>query len=197
MVFAIDAGNTNIVLGAFDGSGELLFTARIATDPLRTSDQYAVTIGNILNLYGVSRSAVNGAVISTVVPALITSLGAAIKLLFGIEPMTVGKGIKSGLKINGLDESAIGADLVCGAVGAIKKYGSPLIIFDFGTATTIPPIRLGMKKTVLNRLLPLMPWVSAYATANARMLMITRLTTANRAVYQKAWRKPGSAKALV
>ncbi len=140
MVFAIDAGNTNIVLGAFDGSGELLFTARIATDPLRTSDQYAAEIGNILNLYGVSRSAVNGAVISTVVPALITSLGAAIKLLFGIEPMTVGKGIKSGLKINGLDESAIGADLVCGAVGAIKKYGSPLIIFDFGTATTITAV---------------------------------------------------------
>ena len=140
MVFAIDAGNTNIVLGAFDGSGELLFTARIATDPLRTSDQYAAEIGNILNLYGVSREAVNGAIISTVVPALVTSLGSAIKLLFGLEAMTVGRGIKSGLKINGLDESAIGADLVCGAVGAIKKYGAPLIIFDFGTATTITAV---------------------------------------------------------
>ena len=137
MVFAIDAGNTNIVLGAYDEGGELIFTARIATDPLKTSDQYAADIGNILNLYKVARESVSGSIISTVVPALITSLGAASKLLFGSEPMIIGKGLDSGLKVKGLNADHIGADLVCGAIGALEKYGAPLIIFDFGTATTI------------------------------------------------------------
>ena len=59
MVFAIDAGNTNIVLGAFDASGSLHFTARVATDTLMTGDQYAATLGNILNLYGVPRDSVS------------------------------------------------------------------------------------------------------------------------------------------
>lgn len=140
MVFAIDAGNTNIVLGAFDASGSLHFTARIATDPLMTSDQYAATIGNILNLYGVPRDSVSGAIISTVVPALVGSLGKAAKTLFGFEPMIVGRGIESGLKVKNISPDAIGADLVCGAVGAIKKYGCPLVIFDFGTATTVTAI---------------------------------------------------------
>lgn len=140
MVFAIDAGNTNIVLGAFDASGELHFTARVATDPLMTGDQYAVTIGNILNLYGVPRDSVSGAIISTVVPSLVGSLGRAAKTLFGFEPMIVGKGIDSGLKVKGLSPDAIGADLVSGGVGAIEKYGFPLVIFDFGTATTVTAI---------------------------------------------------------
>lgn len=140
MVFTIDAGNTNIVLGAFDQIGALKFTARVATDPQMTGDQYAATIGNILNLYEISRGDISGSIISTVVPALVPTLTAAVKLLFGSEPMVVGKGIDSGLKIKGMNGDHIGADLVCGAVGAMKKYGAPLIIFDFGTATTITAI---------------------------------------------------------
>ena len=141
MVFAIDAGNTNIVLGAFDASGSLHFTARVATDTLMTGDQYAATLGNILNLYGVPRDSVSGAVISTVVPALVQSLGRAAKTLFGFEPMIVGRGVDAGLKVKGgIPADSIGADLVCGAVGAIKKYFAPLIIFDFGTATTVSAI---------------------------------------------------------
>ncbi len=140
MVFAIDAGNTNIVLGAFDGSGSLAFTARIATDPLKTSDQYAADIQNILNLFSVRREDITGSIVSTVVPALVASLSAAIRLLFGSEAMVVGRGINCGLKVKGLSPDQIGADLVCGAVGAINKYGAPLIIFDFGTATTVSAI---------------------------------------------------------
>ena len=140
MVFAIDAGNTNIVLGAFDTDGALKFTARIATDPHMTGDQYAATVGNILNLYGISRKEVSGSIISTVVPALVPTLTSAVKLLFGSEPMVVGKGTDGGLRVKGLSSDQIGADLVCGAVGALKKYGAPLIIFDFGTATTITAI---------------------------------------------------------
>ena len=140
MVFAIDAGNTNIVLGAFDRSGELKFTARVATDPQMTGDQYAATIDNILKLYDISRKEVSGSIISTVVPALVPTLTSAVRLLFGSEPMVVGKGIDSGLKVKGMNSDHIGADLICGAIGAIKKYGAPLIIFDFGTATTITAI---------------------------------------------------------
>lgn len=140
MVFAIDAGNTNIVLGAFANGGDLVFTARIATDPLKTSHQYAADIKNILSLYDLSHDAFSGAIISTVVPALMTSLSAAVKLLLNIEPMVVGKGVKSGLKVKDINPDAIGADLICGAVGALNKYGAPLIIFDFGTATTITAI---------------------------------------------------------
>ena len=140
MVFTIDAGNTNIVLGAFDKDGDLRFTARIATDPQMTGDQYAATIGNILNLYGTSREEISGSIISTVVPSLVPTLTSAIKLLFSTEPMVIGKGIDSGLKVKGMSSDVIGADLVCGAVGAMEKYGTPLIIFDFGTATTITAV---------------------------------------------------------
>lgn len=140
MIFTIDAGNTNIVLGAFETDGSLRFTARIATDPQMTGDQYAATIGNILSLYETSREDVSGSIISTVVPALVPTLTSAVKLLFGSEPMVVGKGIDSGLEVRGMPSDVIGADLVCGAVGAMKKYGAPLVIFDFGTATTITAI---------------------------------------------------------
>lgn len=140
MVFTIDAGNTNIVLGTFSEDGKLRFTARIATDTLMTGDQYAAVIANILNLYGVSRQEVRGSVISTVVPALVQSLSSAVELLFGSKPLVLGKGIKSGLRVKGMSSDMIGADLVCGAVGALKKYPSPLIIFDFGTATTVTAI---------------------------------------------------------
>ena len=140
MIFAIDAGNTNIVLGAFSGDGELHFTARVATNSDMTSDQYAATITNILNLYGISRGDIEGSIISTVVPALVKTLSSAIRLLFGHNPLVVGGGVDSGLRVKGLSPDQIGADLVCGAVGAMKKYQLPLIIFDFGTATTITAI---------------------------------------------------------
>lgn len=140
MIFAIDAGNTNIVLGAFDGDGHLSFTARVATDPAMTSDQYAAAIDNILKLYDISRADIEGSIISTVVPTLVKTLSSAIKLLFGSLPLVVGGGVDSGLEIRGMSADAIGADLVCGAVGAKKKYSLPLIIFDFGTATTITAV---------------------------------------------------------
>ena len=140
MLFAVDAGNTNIVLGVFDGPDRLLFTARVATDPSMTGDQYAGIIANILDLYCIPRKGITDSIISTVVPALTQSLPAALRLLFGTEPLVLGQGVKSGLRVKGLVPDAIGADLVCGAVGALKKYPAPLIIFDFGTATTVSAI---------------------------------------------------------
>ena len=139
-VFTIDAGNTNIVLGALTDDGKPVFTARAKTDRNLTGDQYAVLIKNILNLYKTDPSEISGSIISTVVPELAQTLGAALRLVFGTPPLIVGKGVESGLKVKGATADVLGADLVCGAVGALGKYKPPLIIFDYGTATTISAI---------------------------------------------------------
>ena len=140
MVFTVDAGNTNIVLGAYDNDEKLAFTARIATEASKTEDQYAVIFYQLNTLSGPDGSGSDVAIIPTVVPPLVTPLKNAIKKLLGVDALVVGPGIKTGLNIR-LDNPAIlGADLVCGAVGALLKYKPPLIIFDFGTATTISGI---------------------------------------------------------
>ena len=153
MLFTVDAGNTNIVFGVFSSSPTPIFTARVATVHDKTSDQYAALISEILRLYKTDPEKITGAIISTVVPALVPTLSAAINLLFGITPAVVGKNISSGLKIKGgIPEAYIGADLICGAVGALEKYPAPIIIFDFGTATTVTAIDKEGVKISLNAL---------------------------------------------
>lgn len=140
MVFTVDVGNTNIVLGAFDENDRLLFTSRIMTDHSKTADQYAITFKDIFLLYDIDKTGFKGAIISSVVPSLIPVLKEAILRLTGIRALVVGPGIKTGLNIRLEDPTILGADLVCGAVGALAKYAPPMIIFDFGTATTISAI---------------------------------------------------------
>lgn len=140
MVFTVDVGNTNIVLGAFKGENELVFNARVATEASKTEDQYAIIISELLTLNGIERNAFKGAIISSVVPQLIIPLKNAVRKLLGVEAFVVGPGIKTGLNIRLDNPGSLGADLVCGAVGALMKYKAPLIIFDFGTATTISGI---------------------------------------------------------
>ena len=139
MVFTVDAGNTNIVLGAFKDD-KLLFTSRIATEATKTEDQYAITFYDLIKLNNCNVSDFSGAVISTVVPSLVPVLKNAVKKLLKVEALVVGPGIKTGLNIKLENPAILGADLVCGAVGALAKYKAPLIIFDFGTATTISGI---------------------------------------------------------
>ncbi len=140
MVFTIDVGNTNIVLGGFDDRDKLMFTSRIRTDHDRTADQYAITILDILELYHHKDKHFDGAIISSVVPSLIPVLREAVIKLMGITPLVVGPGVKTGLNIRLENPAVLGADLVCGAVGGLLKYKAPMIIFDFGTATTISAI---------------------------------------------------------
>lgn len=139
VVFTIDVGNTNIVLGAFKND-ELKFTSRIATNSYYTEDQYAITISDIIRLYGYEPKAFSGAIISSVVPSTVPVLKNAVRKLMGIHALVVGPGIKTGLNIRLENPAILGADLVCGAVGALAKYKAPLIVFDFGTATTISAI---------------------------------------------------------
>lgn len=90
MVFTVDAGNTNIVLGAFDDSGKLIFTSRVATEISKTEDQYAITFYEIIRLNGLERDSFDGAIISTVVPSLIPVFKNAVKKLTGIDSLIVG-----------------------------------------------------------------------------------------------------------
>ena len=136
MILAIDIGNTNIVIGGFDGD-ELLFKVRIATNAKKTEDEYASKILNILSIHDVRSSNVDGAIISSVVPPLNSIVKKAIRFAYGVDALLVGPGIKTGINIHCDNPSSVGADLICACVAAHHIYGSPSIIVDMGTATKI------------------------------------------------------------
>ncbi|MBQ6798114.1 MAG: type III pantothenate kinase [Oscillospiraceae bacterium] len=139
MLLAVDVGNSNIVIGAIK-DGKILFEARIATDLIRTSDQYAVEIKDILELYDAKGSDFEGCILSSVVPPLLNSLRTAIRKLTGKIPLTVGPEIRTDLKIAIDNPSQVGGDLLVGAVAALRHYQPPMAIIDMGTATTITVI---------------------------------------------------------
>ena len=136
MLLAVDIGNTNITLGAFEESN-LVFTARLATETKKTSDQYAVEIKNLLELNGLSVSKIEDSIISSVVPAVGKSISQAISKLCDIVPLMLGPGVKTGLNIKIDNPAQLGADLVAGAVGALDCYTTPCVIIDMGTASTV------------------------------------------------------------
>ena len=139
MILAIDIGNTNIVLGCIDGKS-ILKEARMATDTVKTSDQYCAELKSMLDLLEISVKKIEGVIISSVVPPVLNSFKTAIVKLTGITPLVVGPGIKTGLNIL-LDNPALaGGDLIVGAVAALDQYKPPLLIIDMGTATTITAI---------------------------------------------------------
>ena len=139
MILAIDIGNTNIVLGCMEHD-RILVEARMATDLLKTSDQYCVELKNLLSLYEIDPKAVEGVIISSVVPPVLNSCKTAVRKLTGKTPMIVGPGIKTGLNIQMENPAQIGSDLIVAAVAALSRFEPPLIIIDMGTATTITAI---------------------------------------------------------
>lgn len=136
MLLAIDIGNTNLVLGCIKDD-EILFQARIATDRLRTSDQYGVEIKNMLEAYGTRMQDIEDCIISSVVPPVFHSVKTGVKKIIGKEPMVVGPGVKTGLNIHVDVPSQVGADRIVVAVAALAEYKAPLILMDLGTATTM------------------------------------------------------------
>ena len=136
MILAIDIGNTNIVLGGFEGE-EIRFLTRLSTSLDKTEAEYAVLVKSILDIYGVDLSLLEGSIISSVVPPLNNIMKNVVQLLTGHSPLIVGPGIKTGLHIAGGDPRELGADLVVAAVAAREKYPLPLVILDLGTATTL------------------------------------------------------------
>lgn len=134
MILTVDIGNTNIMLGGFEGD-KLTFVACVSTDPLKTEDEYASILLNTLALHGVDKAEIKGAIISSVVPPLNAVIKRAIAFLHGVEPLMVGPGIKTGINIHCDTPSSVGADLICDCVAAHHIYGSPALIIDMGTAT--------------------------------------------------------------
>lgn len=140
MILAIDIGNSNIVIGAFEGK-ERVFLSRIATDRSKMSDEYAVIIKSVLGLYGVDDVKFEGAIISSVVPILSRAVKNAVKRIDeNINVMMVGPGIKTGLNIKIDNPAQLGADIVCVSVAAQEKYPLPSLVIDMGTATTFSAI---------------------------------------------------------
>ena len=139
MILAIDIGNTNVVLGGIEGN-DILFEARMATDSIKTSDQYCAELKNILALFDVVPSMIDGTIVASVVPPVLNSFRTAIRKLTGKSCLVVGPGIRTGLNIRMDNPAEIGSDLIVASVAAIHDYGAPLLIVDMGTATTITAI---------------------------------------------------------
>ena len=136
MILAVDIGNSNIVRGGMEDM-DIVFEARVRTDATKTSDEYCIDLKNILDIYGVGRNEIEGAIIASVVPQVLNSIKTAIKKLTGKNSLVVGPGLKTGLNIKVENPSQVGADLVVGAVAALRSFQPPMIVIDMGTATTM------------------------------------------------------------
>lgn len=135
MLLVIDVGNTNIVLGVYDGK-ELKNDWRIATDKDKTSDEYGLLFEQIFRYNGIEREDIEDIIISSVVPNLMHSLPNMCLRYFNREPIVIGPGVKTGMNIKYDNPKEVGADRIVNAVAAFDKYGGPLIIVDMGTAIT-------------------------------------------------------------
>ena len=136
MLLAIDAGNTNLVF-ALVKSGEIRARWRIATDPRRTADEYAVWLHQLLELEGYESADVDSVIIGTVVPRALHNLEVLSKKYFGVEPLIAGQGAAAWPLVLDVDEPQnVGADRALNAIAAHSKYPGDLIVIDFGTATT-------------------------------------------------------------
>lgn len=135
MIICLDVGNTNIKYALFDGE-ELKLSFRVATEHKKTSDEYGGQLLSVLTSNGISARDITGGIISSVVPPLDYTLERMCKTYLKITPLTLGSGLKTGLNLRVDNAREVGADRVVNNVAGVKKYGAPLIIIDFGTATT-------------------------------------------------------------
>jgi type III pantothenate kinase len=135
MILAIDVGNTNTVLGVFDGE-ELLADYRVSTERQRTADEWGMLLLELLDHAKIDGAAISGVIISSVVPPIITELAKMSRRYFRYDPEVVGPGMKTGISIRYENPKEVGADRIVNAVAGYELYGGPLIIVDFGTATT-------------------------------------------------------------
>ncbi|MCC6747663.1 MAG: type III pantothenate kinase [Deltaproteobacteria bacterium] len=134
MLLTVDIGNTNTVLGLFDGS-RLVDHWRIATSEERTSDEYAIALHALFELSGV-RPVIDACILASVVPDAVRAVLQALKGRFGVEPLQVGPGLKTGMPILYENPKEVGADRIVNGVAAYERYRSGVIVVDFGTATT-------------------------------------------------------------
>src|SRR2546425_4900810 len=139
MLFTIDVGNTNTVLGVFRGE-ELVANWRLTTAREQTVEEYGVLTRNLFTLAGLDRDAITGVIISSVVPPVNWTLGEMSRVYFGQKAMFVELGVKTGMAVLVDNPSEVGADRIVNGVAAFHKYGGPCIVVDFGTAITFDVI---------------------------------------------------------
>ena len=139
MLLAVDVGNTNVTFGLFDGD-RLAADWRVTSHRERTADEMAVELRQLFWLRGLDLEIVTGVVISSVVPTLNPALIEASRRYLKCEPVMVGPGIKTGVKVRYESPRDVGADRIANALAAFTKYGGPIVVIDFGTAVTYDAI---------------------------------------------------------
>ena len=137
MIICIDIGNTNIKYAVYDGN-DLRVSFRVSTDFKRTSDEYGEQIIGMLDIKGISANEITGGIVSSVVPSLDYTIDKMCEIYLNIKPLHIAPGLRSGLNIRCDDAREVGADRIVNCVSAIVGYGEnkPMIVVDFGTATT-------------------------------------------------------------
>jgi type III pantothenate kinase len=135
MLLAVDIGNTNITF-AFMKNGEVHSQFRFITKNISTSDEYGIKIIDFMNFYKIDIKDVENAIITSVVPGVMYSINSALIKYLGITPMIIGTGLKTGIKVITPNPQQIGADRIVDAAGAMAEFGGPVLVIDFGTATT-------------------------------------------------------------
>ncbi|MEA1855754.1 type III pantothenate kinase [Cytobacillus sp. FSL W7-1323] len=135
MIFVFDVGNSNMMMGVYQRD-ELKYHWRIETDRHKTEDEYAMIVKSLFEHEQLSFADIDGIIISSVVPPIMFALERMCEKYFHIKPLIVGPGVKTGLNIKYDNPKEVGADRIVNAVAGIHEYGGPLVIVDFGTATT-------------------------------------------------------------
>ena len=136
MILAIDVGNSHIVIGMVE-NGDIRNIVRFHTDPRETATEHIIKLRQITDFYGLDPTAFEGSILSSVVPRVTESLKTALEALIGRRAMVVGPGIKTGMNLRVDEPGSVAADLITGGVAAASYYGTPAIVVDMGTATTL------------------------------------------------------------
>ena len=139
MLLAIDIGNTNVTVGVFDRAN-LRATFRMSTDTRKMPDEYALAVSQLLPLRGLSLSDIDAVAICSVVPPLTPSFTQLARDYFGVEPLEVGSGARTGISVRYDSPRDVGADRIVDAAAAFSIYGGPVIIVDVGTATVFDAV---------------------------------------------------------
>ena len=136
MILAVDIGNTNIVVGCIDGE-KICFVERLSTVLTRTELEYAISFKNVLEMYGIQTSELDGGIISSVVPPVTNIVKRSMEKILSRPVLVIGPGVKTGLNILMDDPRQVGSDRIVNAVAVAQEYPLPAAIIDMGTATTI------------------------------------------------------------
>lgn len=135
MILTVDVGNTNINFGIYDAE-KMVVMFKLTSKVNRTSDEFGTAIRELMSLNNIEKEEIEGVIIASVVPNVMHALTTAIQRYIGLKPLIVGPGIKTGIMIATENPKEMGADRIADAVAAYYNYGGPVLVLDFGTATT-------------------------------------------------------------